>query len=498
MFMRKIAVMLAAFTLCIFAAPLAAAKVSDASLRAHIKVLSSDEYEGREPGTEGEKKTISYISSAWKTAGLVPADKGGSWFQAVPLVEYGPDEAKVVFSSAGRTLKFNSDEVILIGKESSYQKKAVPVVFGGYGFKSDGSVISDVSGKIILLLTDRAAAGNNPGRSANVAREALIAAGAEGVILVADGEPGNWAAMRRRFVTGHATLQSEMMRAPVEGAISSEFAVGMVTAATRDWDKLRGEAKGADFDTVALGINAALDITTAIRRFDSQNVIGKIPGKKPGNGSVLFLAHWDHLGICRPEGEADRICNGAVDNASGIAVLTEVARALAKARYDRDIYFLATTAEEKGLVGAKYFAANPVTPLNQIVVAFNIDTIAVAPAGAKVAIIGRGKTKLDTMIDSVARKMKRKIEPSTDANSFIRRQDGWVLSEKGVPALMVGGSFADLSLLEKFLASDYHGPNDELTPSTVLSGAAEDADLHVALGKFFASTKSFKGNKTGS
>ncbi len=496
--MRKIAVILTAVTFCIAAAPFASAKVSEASLRAHIKILSSDEYEGREPGTEGEKKTITYISSAWKSAGLYPFGKDGSWFQPVPLVQYGQSQAKMVFSSSGRTLKFNADEAILTSQDAMYQNKAVPVVFGGYGFKSDGNVIGNVSGKIVLLLTERVVAGNNIGRSANAAKEALVKAGAEGVIMVADGEPGNWVAMRRRFVTGPVMLEGVSTRAPIEGAISSEFAVGLVTAAAQDWDKLRLKTRDADFDTTELGVNVALDITTNIRRFESKNVIGKIPGKKKGSGNVLFLAHWDHLGICRPEGEADRICNGAVDNASGIAVLTEVARALSRTRPDRDIYFLATSAEEKGLLGAKQFVADPIVPLDQIIVAFNIDTIAIAPAGAKMAIIGRGKTQLDGEVDQVARKMRRKIEPSTDANSFLPRQDGWVLSEQGIPSLMVGGSFADLSLLEKFLASDYHGPNDELTPSTVLSGAAEDADLHIALGKFFSNTKSFRGNKTGS
>jgi Peptidase family M28 len=493
----KIAAYFLGYAVCISTTPHASAKVSEDSLRAHIKVLASDAYEGREPGTEGEKKTIQYITRAWQKAGLVPAGIDESWLQPVPLVQYGQSQSKIIFSSSGRTLKFNADEVILTAKNDTYQNKSVPVVFGGYGFKANGDIISNVSGKIVLLITDKAAANKIPARSTSAAREALIKAGAEGIILVADGELGNWNAMRRLFQSGPVALEGAQERAGIEGAISSEFAVGMVTAAMQDWDKLRRQAKNAEFDTLPLGINAALDITTEIRRFESQNVIGKIPGKKPGSGSVLFLAHWDHLGICQPDSEVDRICNGAVDNASGIAVLTEVARVLAKSRYDRDIYFLATTAEEKGLLGAQYFADNPVTKLDEVVVALNIDTIGVAPAGGKVAIVGRGETDLDPFVERVAVTMKRKIQTSSDANSFLRRQDGWALSEKNVPALMVSSSFADLSLLEKFMAGDYHGPNDELSPSTDLSGAAEDADLHIALGKFFASVKKFKGNNTG-
>lgn len=493
----KIAACYLSCAVCLSLTPDAIAKVSEDSLRLHIKVLASDAYEGREPGTEGEKKTINYITRAWQKAGLVPAGKDKSWFQPVPLLQYGQSQSKIVLSSSGRTLRFNADEVILTAKNDTYQNKAVPIVFGGYGFKENGDIISNVNGKIVLLITDKAAANIVPARSTSAAREALIKAGAEGIILVADGEPGNWNAMRRLFQSGPVALEGARERASVEGAISSEFAVGMVTAAMQDWDKLRGQARNSDFDTLPLGINAALDITTQIRRFESQNVIGKIPGKSPKSGSVLFLAHWDHLGICRPDSEVDRICNGAVDNASGIAVLTEVARDLAKSRFDRDIFFLATTAEEKGLLGIKYFAENPLMKLSEVVVALNIDTIAVVPAGGKVAIVGRGKTNLDPVIERVAATMKRKMQTSLDANSFLMRQDGWALSEKNVPALMVSSSFADVSLLEKFLTGDYHGPNDELSSSTVLSGAAEDADLHIALGKYFANVKKFKGNSTG-
>ena len=209
------------------------------------------------------------------------------------------------------------------------------------------------------------------------------------------------------------------------------------------------------------------------------------------------MAHWDHLGICEPDGVADRICNGAVDNASGIAVLTEVAEHLARKRHDRDMYFVATTAEESGLLGAYAFAESPPLPLDQFVLSLNIDTIAIAPRGAKVAIIGRGTSKLDSAVEAVARKAGRQIESSTNANAFIQRQDGWALTQKGVPALMVGGSFADLELMGKFLGTDYHGPEDELNDKTELGGAAEDADLHIALGTYFADARKYKPKKAG-
>lgn len=487
-----------AFSVCLAStavAPLLASEVSEADVRSHVEVLASDAFEGRKPGTEGEAKTVKYIAEQWAKAGLKPAASDGSWFDPVPLIQRGQGNAAYSFAAAGRKLRIASNEIILIGKQVSYTNKNLPLVFTGAGVKSDGKVAADVAGKAALVLFDAENVPDNM-KSPRARREALIAAGAEAVIFVGDGQ-GNWPSMRRLLLSRPIALESREKRAAVEGAISSEFAVGMVTAAGRDWDKLRANAKLPDYAGEALGVAADFNVTTDVYRFNSSNVIGKIPGRKKGAGAVMYMGHWDHLGICAPEGAPDRICNGAVDNASGIAVLNEVAESLAKKRHDRDIYFIATTAEESGLLGAYAFAEKPVMPLEDLVISLNVDTIAIAPRGSKVAIIGRGTTKLDGIVEGVARKAGRVIESSTDANAFIQRQDGWALAQKGVPALMVGGSFADLDLMQKFLGSDYHGPNDELTDKTELGGAAEDADLHIALGRHFANTRKYKWKKAG-
>jgi Peptidase family M28 len=477
------------------ATPLLAKGVSEADLRGHIAVLASDEFEGRKPGTEGETKTIKYIADTWAKAGLKPAASDGSWFEPVPLVQRGQGTAKYAFTANGRNLRVVSDEIILIGKNADYAKSDLPLMFAGYGVKADGSVVANVTGKAVLVLFD---AENVPDKmkSPRARRQALIAAGAEAVIFVGDSQ-GNWPILRRMLLSRPIGLESREMRAPLEGAISTEFAVALVTAAGRDWDKLRQHAKTPDYAGEALGIDADFTVTTDVYRFSSHNVIGKIAGRKKGSGAVLYMGHWDHLGLCAPEDAPDRICNGAVDNASGIAVLTETAKVLAKKRHDRDIYFVATTAEESGLLGAYAYAEKPVFPLDQIVILLNVDTIAIAGRGAKVTIIGRGTTSLDGAVEAVARKSGRAIEGSTDANAFIQRQDGWAFTQKGVPALMVGGAFADLDLMQKFMGSEYHGPNDELTDKTELGGAADDADLHIALGQYFSDTRKYKSAKAG-
>ena len=469
--------------------------VTEADLREHIAVLASDDFEGRAPGTEGEAKTVKYIADAWTRAGLKPGAKDGSWFDPVALVSRGQGVAKAAFAVKDRNLRVASDDIVLIGREALYNKK-LPLMFGGYGVKADGSAVANVAGKAVLIFLDRPEFAPADKQSPRARRDALIAAGAEAVIMVAE-SAGNWAAARRQLLSRPISLAGKEKRAALEGAISSEYAVALITAGGRDWDKLRLAAKAEDYAGEALGIDGNFNVSTDIRRFNSYNVVGKLAGKKKNSGALLYMGHWDHLGICEPEGSADRICNGAVDNASGIAVLTEVAEHLAKKRHDRDVYFVATTAEESGLLGAYAFAKTPPLPLDQIVLALNVDTIGIAPRGSKVAIIGRGTSKLDSAVEAVARKAGRKIEPSTDANAFVQRQDGWALTQKGVPALMVGGSFADLGLMQKFLSSDYHGPDDELTETTELGGAAEDADLHIALGRHFADARKYKGKKAG-
>lgn len=478
------------------ASPSFAKNVTEADLRGHIEILASDDFEGRAPGTAGETKTIEYIAKSWKGAGLQPGAKDGSWYDPVALISRSPVTAKYVFAVGTRTLRIGSDDIVLIGKSSQYANGSVPLHFGGYGVKSDGQVVDHVAGKVVLIFVDRPEFAPPAMHSPRARRDALVAAGAEAVILVAE-SPGSWAAARRQLLSRPIALESREIRAPLEGAISSEFAVALTTAAGRDWDKLRQAAKSEGYGGEPLGIDGSFDVATDVRRFNSSNVIGKLPGKKKGAGAVLYMGHWDHLGICEPEGAVDRICNGAVDNASGIAVLNEVAERLAKQRHDRDIYFVATTGEESGLLGAYAFADSPPLPLGQIVISLNVDTIAIAPSGAKVAIIGRATTKLDPVVEMIARKAGRAIESSTDANAFLQRQDGWALAQKGVPALMVGGSFADLALMQTFLGSDYHGPDDELTDTTELGGAAEDANLHVALGQHFASARKFKWKKAG-
>ena len=236
------------------------------------------------------------------------------------------------------------------------------------------------------------------------------------------------------------------------------------------------------------------EFTAQIQRlgnFTSHNVIGLVRGRHPDGRAVLLMAHWDHLGICAPHA-ADKVCYGAIDNASGVAALVAVAGQVARMGLDRDVWFVATGGEEWGLLGARAFADKPPLPLGSIVAGFNLDTIAIAPAGTKVAMVAPPHARLEPLVRLAAAAMGRGWDGDHQADSFLRRQDGWVLAERGVPMVMAGGSFSDLTLLNAFLKTDYHQPNDALRAATDLGGATEDANLHVELVRRAAS-RNFTG-----
>ncbi|HEV2597266.1 M28 family peptidase [Sphingopyxis sp.] len=489
---------IAAAALLAFATPAVHAKPVDApitetELAGHIKILAGDAFEGRAPGTEGEDRTIAYIVGEWAKAGLEAVPGSATpWLQPVPFVETQGLGSTARFSVRGRDFALPDDGIVLTGRDPSAALTGLPAVFVGYGIDGAGKVNADVKGKLAIMLFDNAPFGDKLPRYRE-RRQMLADAGASAVLVIAtDAVP--WEQLRETAGSKVMRLADAKPGAPVSGFLSPAAADALLKQAGEDSNALHEAAKSPGYKGMALPVSADLATQSAIRPFASNNVIAKLPGAKPDGKAVLFLGHWDHLGICESEGTADRICNGAVDNASGIAVLIEVAKRLGKgARPDRDIYFLATTAEEKGLLGAHYFADHPVVPLSDITVALNIDTIAISPRGTPVATIGRGKPAYDAVVREAATKLGRKLDEDGEADAFIQRQDGWALGAKGVTSLMVGGSFSDMKLLEAFLGSHYHTATDNFSDTIPLGGAAEDADLHVALGRAFADTKAWPG-----
>lgn len=478
------------------AAPVHAApdgeRTTPARMAAHMRVLAGDAFGGRAPESAGEARTIAYTVGQLARFGLEPlADSATPWLQAMPMARLKPAENKVRLHREGRHVTLASDELTIAGTIAQMDVKDAPLVYVGDGVDAAGKPVEGVAGAVALM---RLETGAEPGqgRGVRARREALLRAGALGVIAVAaDGYP--WRAMVSSLI-GNA--DSTVAVAPKSGAL-----IGVVSLP----GFARIMSEGADVDGTALLAKTAAPVTKAVPtnlRIDmlaqtevttktTHNIIARLPGSKPDGRVVLLLAHWDHLGdACAPADVADRICNGAVDNASGVAAVLEVARMLGQGkRPDRDTLILLTTAEEHGLQGAAWFARNAPLPLDKIEVALNLDTIAIAPAGAPVATIGRGNVSIDRVIARVAKAVGRPLDTDGEADAFVTRQDGWALSQSGIPAIMVGGSFSDMKRLEAFLKGPYHTPDDAMSSTVELGGAADDANLHAALVRAFGDTK---------
>lgn len=475
------------------------APISESEVRTHIATLASDAFEGRGPGSAGETKTIDYLAQTWASYGLVSGtnDPAHPWFQPVPLVERKPYAQAVHAFARGKALKLAEDGVVLSGRNPTDRVAGEPL-FVGYGVGADGKLNADVKGRIVIMLMAEPKFEGATKLPTGREREKMLSeAGAAAVLLApADGVP--WDRVRTALSGGSMRLASNDSGAPISGLVRADASDALLKRAGLSLASATARADAADFAPFTVPVTLDLATSTSVRQFDSHNVIGKLPGTRPGSGAVLLLGHWDHFGICRSEEAEDRICNGAVDNASGMAVLLTVAERLARnAQMDRDVYFMGTTAEERGLLGAYYFADHPVMPLKDIVVALNVDTVAIAPAGAPVALVGRGENGLDGIVDEIARSLGRAVDSDTEANAFIRRQDGWALGAKGVKSIMAGGSFSDMKLLQAFLTTVYHQPDDELTDATPLGGAADDANLHVELARHFADEAKYKPAPTG-
>lgn len=480
---RLLALLLAAAT------PLQAAvepPLDQSALRAHISWLADDAREGRMPGTPGGEATQAYVVRAFEAAGLRPGVP--DWLQLVPVVERVPVAVSQRWVRSESLLPISAEESVLVARDAHVRIDRADVVFGGYGIDRPDLGFDefrgvDLRGRVLLLLSGRPEGGGDL-PSFEVRRERAINRGAVAVIaLTSASDP--WALIHAQLGRGR-TVPGDKAVAAIEGALEHVA-----------WTRLVDDARLAavsqpGFRATSLGVTVDIEAQARVRTLAPANVIGMIPGRDPESGAVFILAHWDHLGVCRPEPAPDRICNGAVDNASGVSMLIEVARRLARGKAPRrSLYFVATTAEESGLIGARRLVRDPPVPLSRIAAVLNLDTVALAPAGAPVAVIGRGRTPLDPLIERAVKAQKRTLDPSDAANAFVARQDGWAFLQAGVPAVMIGGAFSDPVRLATFLTGDYHGPADDLARDIPLDGMAEDGALHVVLARLLANPDKF-------
>lgn len=490
------------------------------TLKEVTKTLSSDEFEGRAPTTPGEDKTIGYVAGRFAAAGLKPANKG-SWFQTVPLVEITADPNTAMTINGGKTklsFAYKTDMVA-----SSY--RIVPktqisdseVVFVGYGINApergwnDYAGI-DVKGKTVIILINDPDYANKDLKGPFNGRamtyygrwtykyEEAARQGAAAAMIVHDTFPAAypWDVVVSSWTgpqIGFDDVGNHMDETAANGWITKDAATKLMASAGMDLAKLSVAAKKKGFKAVPLGLTASLTLDNSIKRQLSRNVVGILPGKTRPDEYVLYSAHWDHLGICEPV-KGDNICNGALDNASGTAGLIALAEAHAKAgAADRSIVFLAVTAEESGLLGSEYYAANPIFPLGKTVGGINMDGLNMLGRTKDVIVVGPGKSELEPMLAGLVKAQGRVVAPEpTPEKGFFYRSDHFSFAKLGVPMiyydsgedLLVGGVAAGRAASEDYTTNRYHKPQDEYDPKANWDGAVEDLTLNYQLGRNLA------------
>ncbi len=486
---------MAVLALVFLAPPLGAAKPKRETplaiaLRQHVETLASDDFGGREPGTDGETKTLRYLAGQWFDMGLESGtnDPGNAWFAPVDLVEREPLLSRARFLRGRREVAVPADGVFVVTSGIRSLIENAPMLYVGRG-SGGPTARTELAGRIALVFDSQAP--QRVGEKEVDWAGRLLDSGAAAVLTILDGERGIEDVIARRRRAGYA-LAGERLGGDIEAFVSPAVAeLLMAASGGGTLAALRRAGEAPDFAAKLMSVNATLEATSRETRIKTHNLIGKIEGKRSDAGAVLMIAHWDHFGKCAAPPAEDLICNGAVDNASGLAVMTEAARLLSSGRpLERDVYFLATTGEELGLLGALAFAENPPIPLDRFVAAFNVDSTGLVPAGVPVSVIGKGATVLDAGIARVIKAMKRKFVAGDAANAFTKRQDGWVFIQHDLPTVMVSTSYSDPERLEKFMDNVYHRPTDEAA-KVEYGGLSDDVQLQVALVRHFADPRAF-------
>ncbi|MBI2822388.1 MAG: M28 family peptidase [Acidobacteria bacterium] len=489
--------------------------ITGEDLLTHIRTLSSDEYEGRAPGTKGEDLTVAYLTGRFQSLGLKPGNPDGTYLQQVPLV--GFTAASQVWFVAGdkkMALKF-PDQYIAVSRRLVPEVKVQEsdIVFVGYGVVApeygwDDYKGVDLRGKTLVMLVNDPPVPDPKDPSRLVDKmfqgkamtyygrwtykyEIASEKGAAAAVIVHETGPagypyevvsGSWG--RENFDIEQP--DKNMQRVAVESWIPLQTAKELCRLAGQDFDALKKAALRKDFKPVPFKAKASFLVKNTLRRVSSRNVVARLEGSDPKRKDhyVVYSAHWDHLG--RDEKlKGDQIYNGAVDNASGTASLLELAEAFTRLGRPprRSILFLAATAEEQGLLGAKYYTENPLYALARTAANINIDGVNQWGRTRDIVLVGFGNSTLDDVAGEVARTQQRVVRPDPEPEKgLFYRSDHFEFAKKGVPALDPDagmefiGKPAEYGLQKRreYTANDYHKVSDEIKPDWDLSGAVED------------------------
>jgi len=509
--------------------------ISTDRMAADIRTVSSDAFLGRAPATRGEELTTSYLREQLQAAGVQPGGPNGSWFQEVPLNKSDiVGTPSLSINVGGQAISLKQGEQIAVRASMQNVDRVdiqnAPIVFLGYGVRApernwDDFKGEDLRGKIgIVLINDpdfETGQGDFGGKAMTYygrwtyKYEEAARQGLAGMIVVHETAPASygWATVKN----SNTNTMFDIVRANpaqvhplLEGWIQRDEAIRLLTAAGQDFDALKRRAQTREFRPVPLA-NATFSASYQVKRetIRSKNVLGRLAGTTHPNETILFGAHWDHLGVGAPDARGDTIYNGAIDNGTGIAAVLELARVFAAGpRTERSLVFAFWTAEEKGLLGSEYYASNPVYPLESTVAGFNIDALAVTGRARDVLVVGSGQTDIEDRLAAVLATNNRVMTPdATPEAGYFFRSDHFPMAKRGVPMLymdsgidlLTGGTAAGSAADVAYRRDAYHQPADEYNAATWnLAGVAEDVAVLRQLGQQLANSRDWPNYRTTS
>jgi len=508
---------------------IALSAITEDAYKAYVEKLSSDAFLGRKPFTKGDTLTVNYIEEQFKALGLKPGN-GDSYFQEVPLVEITsyPKNKKLVFNGKDGSISIDYLDDYVIGSrrlQENIDVSSSELVFVGFGivapeYNWNDYEGLDVKGKTVVAMV------SDPGRyDRNLFKadtmtyygrwdykyEEAARQGAKGILLIHETGAASygWNVVRTGWSGPQLQLVSEdngASLAQFEGWITNETASKLFKLAGVSSD-IQEQAKKPGFKAVPLGVTTSLGITNTFRKSTSNNVIAKLEGSKRPDEVIIYTAHWDHLGI----GEAvdgDSIYNGAIDNASGVAALFEIAKAFKATQTppERSIVFLAVTSEEEGLLGSAYYTQHPIFPLNKTVANLNMDAFSALGATRDVSIVGIGQTEIEDYVEKSAAKFGRVIKGESNPGSGgFYRSDHFNFVKTGVPGLFMGSGHdlieTDTIVINKrkeALNGRYHAVSDEVDENWSFDGILADIRLFFDIGYTLSMEKSFPNFKAKS
>jgi Zn-dependent M28 family amino/carboxypeptidase len=505
----------------------AAPKIDPVRMSNMIRTLASDEFEGRGPGTAGEARTIAYIAEQFRLAGLEPAGEDGGWMQRVPLVRTQLDKrGSVTVAAKGGAMPLRVPEDVYLSTVRETDRARIegaPMVFVGYGVTAperpwDDFKGVDLKGKVAVFLVndpDFEAAAGDPvaGRFGGQAMtyygrwtykfEEAARRGAIAALVVHEtaGAGYGWNTVQAPGGENYNIVLKPGAQQPVllQGWIQRGVTEDLFRRAGLDFESVKRQARTSDFRPVDLGARFSANFGVEATRVESHNVLGKISGSKRPAETIWFAGHWDAYGVGAPDARGKRVRPGALDDASGIAGIVELARAFkAGPRPERTLVFAAWTAEERGLLGAEHYATDPLFAMDKAVTNLTLDTLQPNGLARDVVLIGKGQSALEERLAAAAARQGRTITPDArPERGLFYRADHFAFAKRGVPVLLLmalgggvdlvkGGREAGDRWVTDFTANCYHQTCDEWRPDLDLSGAAQDIALFYDIGRDLA------------